>query len=232
MPPVDENAEALRMHWQAVDFRCAVEQGNMEKVENMLNPKEGVPFPATYKMTDGSSWTILMIAADAGQRDMVERFTKAPRMPKVEEKDPHGFQALMLGALKGHRDICEILIEKKAEVNAQDNDGETSLMKAAAMGHTEVVRLLLEKGADPDSEDCNSMSAIKKACSAGHVDCLKELLPKVKDDARQLKHCLLFGRLNGHEDVIEEMTKTLEPKGDDGDAPKLGDAEGAVSTGK
>merc|ERR1719230_1242766 len=119
MPQVDEEAEARERHWTAVNFRNAVETGDMTK------------------MTDGSNWTVLMIASDAGQKEMVEKFLgKGGKMPKVEEKDPHGFQALMLAAFKGHTDICSLLIEKKAEVNAQDNSGETSLMKAAAEGHT------------------------------------------------------------------------------------------------
>merc|ERR1719310_2229078 len=102
-----------------------------------------------------------MIAADAGQTEMTKKtFLAKAKMPKVEEKDPHGFQALMLAAFKGHTDICAALIDKKAEVNAQDNSGETSLMKAAAEGHTEVVKLLLEKGAEWDTEDCNNMTAI------------------------------------------------------------------------
>lgn len=192
-------------------------------------------FPPTYKMTDGSNWTVLMIAADAGQKEMVEKFLgKGGKMPKVEEKDPHGFQALMLAAFKGHTDICSLLLEKKAEVNAQDNSGETSLMKAAAEGHTEVVKLLLEKGAEWDTQDCNNMTAIKKAATWGRVDCLKELLPKVGDQERSpdgekvLKHCLLYGKLNGHDEVVKVMTKILEPDtAEDGDAIK--DAETAVA---
>jgi len=212
MPPVDEEAEAKAKHWQAVAFRGAVDKGDMAKKE-LIEEETGRTDLPSAKMTDGSTWTVLMIAANSGQKEMVLEFTKPKRgMPKVDDKDPQGIQALMLGALKGHRDICEILIKAKAEVNAKDNYGETSLMKAAAEGHHEVVKLLLEHKADPDAEDSNAISAIRKAASWGRVDCLKELLPKVKDDPRQLKHCLLFGRLNGHAEVVKEMTKVLEPE--------------------
>eukprot|EP00927_Polykrikos_kofoidii_P003527 TRINITY_DN11403_c0_g1_i1.p1 TRINITY_DN11403_c0_g1~~TRINITY_DN11403_c0_g1_i1.p1 ORF type:complete len:288 (+),score=58.41 TRINITY_DN11403_c0_g1_i1:103-966(+) len=208
MPPVDEEAEAKQKLWQAVNFRGAVETGDAVTVENMLT--DG--FIPTYKMTDGSNWTVLMIAAYSGQEGLTEKFAKGGgKLPKIDETDPCGFQALMLSALKGHTKICQLLLEKKAGVNVRDTSGETPLMKAAAEGHLEVVKLLLEAGADPDMEDCNNMSAIKKAASWGRVECLKELLPKVKDDPRQLKHCLLFGRLNAHEQVVAEMTKVLEP---------------------
>lgn len=224
MPPVDEEAEASRLYWASVQFRGAVERGDTEAVYGLggwLNPDpdkkdaERDKFAkelSTHKMTDGSNWTVLMIAGFSGQKEFADKFSKGGRNPKVEDKDPNGFQVLMLAALQGHKDICKTLIERKADVNAQDTSGETSLMKAAASGHDEVVNLLLASGADPDAEDCNGMSAVKKAARWGHVECLKQLLPKVKKDERQLKHCLLFGRLNGHEDVAAHMKSVIEPQ--------------------
>ena len=37
--------------------------------------------------------------------------------------------------------ICEMLIEKGADVNATDPNGKTSLMWAAEEGHTEMIKL-------------------------------------------------------------------------------------------
>eukprot|EP00929_Paragymnodinium_shiwhaense_P033172 TRINITY_DN18260_c0_g1_i2.p1 TRINITY_DN18260_c0_g1~~TRINITY_DN18260_c0_g1_i2.p1 ORF type:complete len:256 (-),score=47.45 TRINITY_DN18260_c0_g1_i2:100-780(-) len=223
MPPVDEEAEARAKHWQAVRFAIAVENGDMETVQQEI--EEGwIP---TYKMTEGSTWSVLSIAANCGQMEMAETFTGRGKNPKVDEKDANGFQALMLAALSGHHDICKLLIDKKAEVNCQDATGETPLMKAAAQGHLECVKILLTSNADPDTEDCNTISAIRKAAKWGHVECLKELLPKVKDDPGQLKHCLLFGKLNGHQGVVDVMTKVLEPE-KAGEA--LEDAQGTVAT--
>merc|ERR1712170_66419 len=147
-------------------------------------------------------------------------------MRKVEEQDPSGFQAVGLASLKGHANLCQILLDKKADVNAKDKDGETPLMKASAQGHLEVVRLLLSAGADPDAIDRNDMSAIKKAARWGHTDCMMELLPKVKDDPRQLKHCLLFGRLNGHEGVEAAMAEVLAPPPE---PEAIADEDGALS---
>merc|ERR1719247_1361135 len=152
-----------------------------------------------------------MIASFAGQEELVNKFTKAGRMPKIEDKDPNGFQAVGLAALRGHATLCQTLLDKKADVNAKDEDGETPLMKSAAEGHLEVVKLLLAAGADPDALDKNDTSAIKKAARWGRTECMMELLPKVKDDPRQLKHCLLFGRLNGHKGVEDAMTEVLYP---------------------
>jgi ankyrin repeat protein len=222
MPPVDEAKEAEGRHWEAVQFRGAVERGNLQTVDDMI--AEG--FNPTYKMTDGCSWSVLMIASYSGHQPLVEKFTKGGRMPKLEEKDPNGFQAVGLAALRGHATLCQTLLDKKADVNAKDEDGETPLMKSAAEGHLEVVKLLLAAGADPDALDKNDMSAIKKAARWGRTECMMELLPKVKDDPRQLKHCLLFGRLNGHEGVESAMAEVLAPKPVEPEA--LGDEESAL----
>merc|ERR1719162_1241968 len=149
-------------------------------------------------------------------------------MPPVGQKDPNGFEAIALAALKGHATLCQTLLDKKADANAKDEDGETPLMKAAAEGCIEVVRLLLAAGADPDAMDRNDMSAIKKAARWGHTECMMELLPKVKDDPRQLKHCLLFGRLNGHAAVVAAMEEVLNPPVVE-DVEALGDEESGLS---
>jgi len=224
MPPVDENKEAELRHWEAVAFRGNVEKGDLEKVDEML--AEGAN--PLYKMTDGCSWSVLMIASYCGHQPLVEKFTKGGKMPKVEEKDPNGFQAVGLAALRGHSALAKTLLDKKADVNAKDEDGETPLMKASAEGCLEVVKILLEAKADPDALDKNDMSAIKKAARWGHTTCMMELLPKVKEDPRQLKHCLLFGKLNGHEGVEAAMTEVLNPKPVEVEAVE--DEEDAVAT--
>lgn len=204
---------------QAVEFRGYCDKGDVEKVDEMLangaNPN--------YKMTDGANWNVLMLAVNGGHANLVEKFTKGGKFPKVDEKDPQGFQAIMLAALKGHAGICRTLLEKKVDANARNEDGETPLMMATAEGHAEVVSVLLEAGADADALDNNDMTAIKKASRWGHVECLRTLLPKVDQDPRQMKHCLLFGRLYNHEDIVAEMRKILEPQDD---AQTIQDATG------
>lgn len=124
-----------------------------------------------YKMPDGSNWSVLMIAANAGHDELVQKFSKGGK--GVSDKDSSGFQALMLAALKGHASVCRCLLDKKADPNANNEFGETPLMMAAAMGHKDVVSMLLDSGADANARDANEMSAVKKASRWGHVDCLR-----------------------------------------------------------
>eukprot|EP00933_Yihiella_yeosuensis_P063149 TRINITY_DN66237_c0_g1_i1.p1 TRINITY_DN66237_c0_g1~~TRINITY_DN66237_c0_g1_i1.p1 ORF type:complete len:226 (+),score=58.64 TRINITY_DN66237_c0_g1_i1:70-747(+) len=222
MAPTDEAKEEAERLWQAVAFRGFCDKGDMEQIDEMIangaNPN--------YKMTDGSNWNVLMLAVNGGHKELVDKFMKGGKFPKVDEKDPQGFQAIMIAALKGHAGICRTLLEKKADANARNEDGETPLMMASAEGHAEVVSILLEAGADPDAIDNNEMTAIKKASRWGRVDCLKTLLPKVNQDPRQMKHCLLFGRLYNHEEIQAEMRKILDPPEE---VEAVEDATGAVA---
>ncbi|KAJ5679027.1 hypothetical protein N7462_007271 [Penicillium macrosclerotiorum] len=52
--------------------------------------------------------------------------------------------ALHLAADMGYHEMCQILLEFKADVNSQDNEGGTPLFIASYQGHAEVVRELLK----------------------------------------------------------------------------------------
>ncbi len=98
MPPVDEAAEAMAKLWEAVALRGAVDRGDVEAVDKCL--EEGAN--PNYKMPDGAFWTVLMLAANSGNAVLVEKMSKGGKMPKVDDKDPHGVQAIMLAAFRSH----------------------------------------------------------------------------------------------------------------------------------
>jgi ankyrin repeat protein len=54
--------------------------------------------------------------------------------------------SLHWAAANGHRDIVELLLANKAEVNVKDQSGETPLFAAAGAGYTNVAELLREHG--------------------------------------------------------------------------------------
>ena len=54
--------------------------------------------------------------------------------------------------------ISHLLLQHKADCNAQDQDGQTPLHVAVWKQHENVCLLLLQHGADTKINDCNSQS--------------------------------------------------------------------------
>ncbi|MGO8926242.1 MAG: ankyrin repeat domain-containing protein, partial [Limisphaerales bacterium] len=53
---------------------------------------------------------------------------------------------LHLAARLGHKDVAELLLASKADVNAKDNGGQTPLHLAVVFGHKDVAELLRQHG--------------------------------------------------------------------------------------
>ena len=58
-----------------------------------------------------------------------------------------------VAAINGHKDVAELLLANKAEVNAKDNNGVTPLHLAAFNGHKDVAELLLANKAEVNAKD-------------------------------------------------------------------------------
>lgn len=66
----------------------------------------------------------------------------------VDTRDRYGQTALMLAAHAGHREVVEILIRHRANLNVTAKFGLSALMLALVAGHADVARMLAKAGAD------------------------------------------------------------------------------------
>ena len=93
----------------------------------------------------------------------------------------HGYllyTSLHKAALKGHRAVVHLLLNRGADPNARDTYGETPLQNAAFYGHKDVVKLLLDGGADPNGSDEYGETALHKGAKNGSKEIVQLILER------------------------------------------------------
>jgi uncharacterized protein len=80
--------------------------------------------------------------------DVLSVCDQLARGADVDARDQHGQTALMLAAHAGHREIVELLIAHRANLNVTAKYGLSALMLALVAGNEEVARLLSDAGTD------------------------------------------------------------------------------------
>jgi hypothetical protein len=95
----------------------------------------------------------------------------------VEAKEAvFGWTCLMTAAGNGHLDICRLLIDKGAQVEAKDTCDVTPLHWAAIKGLIEVVSLLCDYGADIEARTDSGMRPLHYAAYHGNISVVKDLI--------------------------------------------------------
>ncbi|KAM5179841.1 M-phase phosphoprotein 8 [Mantella aurantiaca] len=159
----------------------AVKNMDYMTVKYALNSKE------VYNLDqeDSSGMTLVMIAAAAGQDDILRILIR--KGAKINARQKNGTTALIHAAEKNYLTTVSMLLEAGAFVNLQQATGETALMKACKKGNYDIARLLIEQGAD-----CNVLS--KHQGNALQF-------------AKQSNNVLLFELINGH---LEKLSRVVE----------------------
>ncbi|EXX55155.1 uncharacterized protein OCT59_004119 [Rhizophagus irregularis] len=94
----------------------------------------------------------------------------------VNEIDSTGYTPLHYAARKGYLDICRILIDYGADVNAITPElFSTPLHRASTYNHSKVVTSLLSSGAKPELQDSDGKTCLHKACENGSKDVILTL---------------------------------------------------------
>ena len=93
----------------------------------------------------------------------------------VFSKDNNSRTPLYYAAAKGHKDVVELLLANKVEVNPKSIDGSTPLHEAAMAGHRDVVELLLANKAEVNTKNGNGMTPLDYAETRGRKDVLELL---------------------------------------------------------
>ena len=88
----------------------------------------------------------------------------------ADRRDRSGYTPLLYAARGGDVDLCALLIDRGASVNAATPGmRQTPLHRAAQQGHARVVELLLKAGADAVASDASGVTPAALAEKHGHV---------------------------------------------------------------
>lgn len=131
---------------------------------------------------DANHRLILHWAAIMGKKRLVELLLKFKECP-IDEPDDTGATPLILAALKGSMEICEMLINRGANVNHRNSNGHTPVKYAGSKNHKELLAYLLDHGGDPNARDHIGDTPLHRVASMEHHDCLRILLTHPKSSA-------------------------------------------------
>ena len=126
----------------------------------------------------------------------------------MDYKRESGFTPLHIATSKRNLDMCQMLLEHKADVHARDNRGNTPLHLALYDDELEISRILLEYNAEVNSRNENGSTPLLIASSNGNIDLFRLLLVHnadvfVHDNGGNTSlHLAAFG---GHLEVVRSL---------------------------
>jgi serine/threonine-protein phosphatase 6 regulatory ankyrin repeat subunit B len=94
----------------------------------------------------------------------------------IFDKDANGENPLLISVLAGRKDVVELLLTYKIDVNSKDNAGQTALHKAAYSNQKDIAELLLANRANVNAKDINGDTPLHFAANSGCEDVAEVLL--------------------------------------------------------
>jgi ankyrin repeat protein len=177
-----------------------VKKGDLEQVKAILEKN-----PELVDARGENDRTPLMQAALSRQY-AVFRFL-VEKGADVNLRNKGGYCPLHVVAIRGERELVDLIISKGAEINSNKNvGGTTPLDFAVSRGHKDIVALLIAKGAQLNLKDKRGNTPLLRAMSEGHQDIIKLLLTKgapVNDKDSMGSTPLLLAALDGQKDLVE-----------------------------
>lgn len=124
------------------------------------------------------------------------------------EADKVGVTPLHRAAAGNHVEVCEFLVESKANINALDRYLVTPLKRAVYNGHVDTLIALLDMGADLNLPDSQGKMVIHHAAEQGHLQCVETMLEKgasVNAEVVGYLTPLHFAAMNGHTGCVRVL---------------------------
>jgi ankyrin repeat protein len=155
----------------------------------------------------------------------------SPEAVDIADKD--GSTALHMAAQEGHKEVCELLINKISPeaIDIVDKDGSTALHMATQEGHKEVCELLINKMSQEaiNVADSNDRTVLYVAAFLGHKEVCKLLINKMSPEAVDIADkggstALHVAAQEGHKEVCEMLINKMSPE-----AVDIADKDGSTA---
>ncbi|GAA6210968.1 hypothetical protein NBRC116602_07080 [Hyphomicrobiales bacterium 4NK60-0047b] len=147
-------------------FEIAYEKGKTNKnLENTL-----LKILKNFELKNDSKSTVLMMIASnfrikTNAIRHLEKINHSIINHNVNRKNSFGWTATMYACHYGNKDIVELLIREREDINILSETGWNALMSACYQGDPEIIDLLLRNGADPNiSTFNNGRTALMLVC--------------------------------------------------------------------
>jgi cytohesin len=156
-------------------------------------------------------------AAKNGDAAKVKQLLEAnPDLVFSKDESDYDSTALHYAARNGHKDVAEVLLAHKANINAKNKEGATPLFMAAGAGSKDMVEFLLANKAEVNSKAIDGEMPLHAAAAEGYKDIVELLLANkadvnAKDNAGHTP--LDWAANKGHGDVVEllRLHGSLDP---------------------
>ena len=167
------------------------------------------------EVKDKDGRTALLWAAATGKEGLARLLLTArtQRFANIHATNNRGKTALHLAieSKTNRTALVELLIEHKADVNAQSDGKWTPLHNAAEKGYEDVALLLLQKGAAVNATTSSHMTALHWCARNGHLDLVRLLLrqpniQRYRKDAFE-ETPMLGAAQNGHIDIVRLLSQ-------------------------
>lgn len=123
-------------------------------------------------------FTPLSLAAFFNQTEIVKSLIELGADPNLSATNPSKVNALHSAIAKENYELCKLLIENGANVDAVQMQNVTALHSAVHRGNLDLVKLLIENNASITLEMNNGDTALIIAMSEGHKNIAEYLLSK------------------------------------------------------
>lgn len=143
--PLSDDSPLLIKYNQASNLRACrtrllffAYQGLISEVQSCL--EEG--FPINQELT-AEGWTLLHLAAQAGNVQLIELLLSAGAKLDIQEKE-YLWTPLMVAVMNGQLEAVYVLVHKGASMGARDRDGQTARTLADKYSQTRISGILNE----------------------------------------------------------------------------------------